>query len=102
MLAAGLDADMDLAQKRDPHAASTSHGVKQHGRIGSHPYEQLLYYLIWMAQADAMHTMAGVCKGTLAAVAGKEVTKAAAKYESTENKRQANSSQLRFTERFET
>lgn len=79
--------DHDLLHGLDPHKTGTRHSVKQHGRIGSHPYEQLDYHQHDKLIPDDMHTCAGHVKGTVAAVLGKEITKAMAKYEVEQNHR---------------
>ncbi|KAL0022689.1 hypothetical protein WJX77_001156 [Trebouxia sp. C0004] len=83
----GVQADQDLFNHMDPHGSNTHHSVKQHGRVGSHPYEQLDYHKHTMVTTGAMHTMGGHMQGTFRAVTGKEITKAMATYEVTANKR---------------
>ena len=71
----------------DPHRANTHHSVKHHGRLGSHPYEQLDYHKHTMVTTEAMHTMGGHMQGTFRALTGREITKAMATYEVTANNR---------------
>ena len=85
--AEGVQGDQDLCNHMDPHRSNTHHSVKQHGRVGSHPYEQLDYHKHTMVTTEAMHTMGGHMQGTFRAVTGKEITKAMATYEVTANKR---------------
>lgn len=79
--------DQDLLDGLDPHKAGTRHSVNQHGRIGSHPYEQLDYHRHDTLIADDMHTCAGHVKGSVVAILGKEITKALAKDEVEQNHR---------------
>lgn len=85
--AEGVQADQDLFNHMDPHRAHTHHSVKQHGRLGSHPYEQLDYHKHTMVTTEAMHTMGGHMQGTFRALTGREITKAMATYEVTANNR---------------
>ena len=84
--AEGVQGDQDVYSHMDPHKSTTHHSVKQHGRIGSHPYEQLDYHKHTMVTTEAMHTMGGM-KGTFRGVTGKEITKAMATCEVTANNR---------------